>query len=134
MPLEHVSIEDRATVVMALQAHRQGLEIARKDSGPIRIIGARVSNLKKEIKRADAMINTFTNKWIYVSDDLLDPSQLYKKDLVHTPEWATALREIYALTVRAVVYVDTKDGAVQDHAATEQLHRLMFELTAGGTL
>lgn len=92
--IEHVEIIERSTVVLSLRGYLESLRLIQDKK--LKIGGGELS-VADEIKRAHKMIDRFTNKWIYLSDEVLDVSKLYRPDII---------RELKSLVDRASIIGD----------------------------
>lgn len=115
--IEHVEIIERSTVVLSLRGYLESLRLMSERK--IRIGGGAL-DVRDEIKRAHKMIDRFTNKWVYLSDDVLDISKLYEP---------TILLELRSLAERAVIQTGTYPYQTIDIAATNRMQEIAIALT-----
>lgn len=104
-----VQVADRATVVLALRGYAESLKMGL-DLGKINPRGVKI-NPREEIERANRLVQDFTNKFFYLSDDMIAET----RGVLSATAWNGIMSELLDLIARDIVILHKPTAPGDDH-------------------
>lgn len=133
--MKRVELEDRSTVVLALRGYAESL---RMEPTILEKMGlSRLIKPREEIARAEKLTREFANKFLYLSDEMINETQLFLSTVAYTAllaELSDLVSRELTVTHKPTAESDSEIMAgVPDPDAVSRIREIVAALAHGVT-